>query len=61
MIYSSENAVLSSSRRVLIIDELQEVSQRHLDRLEMFANKAEHLMTSEDSTSMWQFEIIRIP
>ena len=62
--YSSENAVLSSSKNeVLIIDELQEVSQRHLGRLEMFANKAEHLiMASRAPLPITDgFEIIEIP
>ena len=36
--FSSESAVLNSSKKeVLILDELQEVSQRHLGRLEEFA------------------------
>ncbi len=62
--YSSENAVLKSSKNeVLIIDELQEVSQRHLGRLEMFANKAEHLiMASRAPLPIVEgFEIIEVP
>ena len=62
--YISENAVLSSSKsEVLIIDELQEVSQRHLGRLEMFASKAEHLiMASRAPLPIADgFEIIEIP
>ena len=48
--FSSENAVLSSSKKeVLILDELQEVSQRHLARLEEFATKSTHLVMASRS------------
>ena len=62
--YSSENAVLNSSKNeVLILDELQEVSLRHLGRLEMFANKASHLiMASRAPLPITDgFEIIEVP
>ena len=42
---SSETAVLNSTKNeVLIIDELQEISLRHLGRLEIFVGKAEHVI-----------------
>jgi len=62
--YTSENAVLSSSKNeVLILDELQEVNQRHLGRLEMFANKSQHLiMASRAPLPITEgFEIIEVP
>ena len=62
--YSSEAAVLNSSKNeVLILDELQEVSLRHLGRLEMFANKASHLiMASRAPLPITDgFEIIEVP
>jgi DNA-binding MarR family transcriptional regulator len=43
--FTSESAVLNSTKNeVLILDEIQEVSQRHLGRLELFASKSEHLV-----------------
>ena len=43
--YTSESAVLNSTKNeVLILDEVQEVSLRHLGRLEMFASKSENLI-----------------
>ena len=62
--FSSENAVLKSSKNeVLIIDELQEVSLRHLGRLEMFADKVECLiMASRAPLPIVEgFEIIEVP
>ena len=62
--FSSENAVLSSSKKeVLILDELQEVSQRHLARLEEFATKSTHLVMASRAPLPISdgFEIIEIP
>ena len=62
--FSSEKAVLNSTKNeVLIIDEIQEVSQRHLGRLEIFASKAEHLiMASRAPLPINEgFEIIEVP
>ena len=62
--FSSENAVLKSSKNeVLIIDELQEVSLRHLGRLEMFSDKVECLiMASRAPLPIVEgFEIIEVP
>ena len=50
--FSSESAVLNSAKKeVLILDELQEVSQRHLGRLEEFASKSTHLIMASRAPS----------
>ncbi|MAH91252.1 MAG: hypothetical protein CMA11_05730 [Euryarchaeota archaeon] len=62
--FSSENAVLNATKNeVLILDELQEISQRHLGRMEMFASKAEHLIMASRAPLPINdgFEIIEIP
>lgn len=62
--FSSENAVLNSAKKeVLILDELQEVSQRHLGRLEEFAVKSTHLiMASRAPIPISEgFEIVEVP
>ena len=62
--FSSESAVLNSSKKdVLILDELQEVSQRHLGRLEEFASKSTHLiMASRAPIPISEgFEIVEVP
>ena len=62
--FSSESAVLDSSKKeVLILDELQEVSQRHLGRLEVFASKSTHLiMASRAPLPISEgFEIVEVP
>ena len=62
--FSSESAVLNSSKReVLILDELQEVSQRHLGRLEEFASKSTHfIMASRAPIPISEgFEIVEVP
>ena len=43
--FTSESAALNSTKNeVLILDEVQQVSQRHLGRLEVFASKSEYLI-----------------
>ena len=62
--FSSENAVLNATKNeVLILDELQEISQRHLGRMEIFASKAEHLIMASRAPLPINdgFEIIEIP
>ena len=62
--FSSESAVLNSSKKeVLILDELQEISLRHLGRLEEFATKSTHLiMASRAPIPISEgFEIIEVP
>ena len=62
--FSSESAVLNLSKKeVLILDELQEVSQRHLGRLEEFASKSTHLiMASRAPIPISEgFEIVEVP
>ena len=62
--FSSESAVLNSSKKeVLILDELQEVNQRHLGRLEEFASKSTHLiMASRAPIPISEgFEIVEVP
>ena len=62
--FSSETAVLNSTKNeVLIIDELQEISLRHLGRLEIFVSKAEHvIMASRAPLPISEgFEIIDVP
>lgn len=62
--FSSETAVLNSTKNeVLIIDELQEISLRHLGRLEIFVGKAEHvIMASRAPLPISEgFEIIDVP
>lgn len=62
--FSSESAVLNSSKKeVLILDELQEVSQRHLGRLEEFASKSTRLiMASRAPIPISEgFEIVEVP
>ena len=62
--FSSETAVLNSTKNeVLIIDELQEISLRHLGRLELFVGKAEHvIMASRAPLPISEgFEIIDVP
>tara|TARA_B100000282_G_scaffold296813_1_gene280222 strand:- start:44 stop:2086 length:2043 start_codon:yes stop_codon:yes gene_type:complete len=62
--FSSESAVLNFSKKeVLILDELQEVSQRHLGRIEEFAGKSTHLiMASRAPIPISEgFEIIEVP
>jgi hypothetical protein len=62
--YTSESAVLNSTKNeVLILDELQEVSLRHVGRLEMFAQKSGNLiMASRAPLPISEgFEIIEIP
>ena len=62
--FSSETAVLNSTKNeVLIIDELQEISLRHLGRLELFASKSEHMiMASRAPLPISEgFEIFDVP
>ena len=62
--FSSESAVLNSSKKeVLILDELQEVSQRHLGRLEEFANKSTHFIIASRAPIPISegFEIVEVP
>ena len=62
--FSSETAVLNSTKNeVLIIDELQEISLRHLGRLEIFVGKADHvIMASRAPLPISEgFEIIDVP
>ena len=62
--FTSERAVLNASKNeVLILDELQEVSQRHLGRLEEFATKSEYLiMASRAPLPISEgFDIIEVP
>lgn len=62
--FSSESAVLNSAKKeVLILDELQEVSQRHLGRLEEFASKSTHLIMASRAPIVISegFEIIEVP
>ncbi|MBA4694510.1 MAG: ATP-binding protein [Candidatus Poseidoniales archaeon] len=62
--FSSENAVLNETKNeVLILDELQEISQRHLGRLEIFASKVQHLvMASRAPLPISEgFEVVEIP
>ena len=62
--YSSESAALQSTKNeVLILDELQEVSLRHIGRLESFAQKSENLiMASRGPIPISDgFEIADIP
>ena len=62
--FTSESAVLNSSKKeVLILDELQEVSQRHLGRLEEFACKSTHIiMASRAPIPISEgFEIVEVP
>ena len=62
--FSSENAVLNSTKKeVLILDELQEVSQRHLGRIEEFARKSTHLIMASRAPIPISdtFEIIEVP
>ena len=62
--YSSESAALQSTKNeVLILDELQEVSLRHIGRLESFAQKSENLiMASRGPIPISEgFEIADIP
>ena len=61
---SSENAVLNATKNeVLILDELQEVSLRHLGRIESFAQKTENLiMASRAPLPIDEgFRIVEIP
>ena len=62
--FSNETAALNSTKNdVLIIDELQEISLRHLGRLELFASKAEHMiMASRAPLPISEgFEIFDVP
>ncbi len=62
--YTSENAVLQSAKNdVLIIDELQEISQRHLARVEMFANKSRRMIIASRAPLPIKdgFDIIEVP
>ena len=62
--YSSESAALQSTKNeILILDELQEVSQRHIGRLADFAQKSENLiMASRGPLPISEgFEIADIP
>ncbi len=62
--FTSESAVLNSTKNdVLILDELQEVSLRHLGRLEMFAQNSENLiMASRAPLPLTEgFVIMEIP
>ena len=62
--FSSETAALNSTKNeVLIIDELQEISLRHLGRLEIFVGKAEHIiMASRAPLPISEgFEIVDVP
>ena len=62
--FTSEQAVLNSSKNeVLILDELQEVSQRHLGRLEIFASKSKRIIMASRAPLPISdgFEIIEVP
>ena len=62
--YTSEEAVINSSKNeVLILDELQEVSPRHLARLEIFASKAHHLVMASRAPLPFSdgFTVVEIP
>ncbi len=62
--YTSEEAVINSSKNeVLILDELQEVSPRHLARLEIFASKAHHLVMASRAPLHFSdgFTVVEIP
>ena len=62
--FSNETAALNSTKNdVLIIDELQEISLRHLGRLELFASKSEHMiMASRAPLPISEgFEIFDVP
>ena len=62
--YTSESAVLNSTKNeILILDEVQEVSLRHVGRLEKFAQKSVNLiMASRAPLPISEgFEIIEIP
>ncbi len=62
--YSSEKAVLNLTKNeVLILDELQEVSLRHLDRIELFAQKSANLiMASRAPLPITEgFKIVEVP
>ena len=62
--YTSEKAVINSSKNeVLILDELQEVSPRHLARLEIFASKAHHLVMASRAPLHFSdgFTVVEIP
>ena len=62
--FSSENAVLNASKKeVLILDELQEVSQRHIGRVEEFANKSARLIMASRAPIPISdgFEVIEVP
>lgn len=62
--FSSESAVLDLAKKeVLILDELQEISQRHLGRLEEFVSKSTHLlMASRAPIPISEgFEIVEVP
>ena len=64
LVYTSESAVLNSTKNeILILDEVQEVSLRHVGRLEQFAQKSENLiMASRAPLPITEgFEIIEIP
>lgn len=62
--FTSESAALNSSKGdVLILDELQELSQRHSGRIEEFAGKAERLIIASRAPLPFQegFEILEVP
>ena len=62
--FSSENAVLNASKKeVLILDELQEISQRHIGRVEEFASKSTHLIMASRAPLPISdgFEVIEVP
>ena len=62
--YSSEKAVLNSTKNeVLILDELQEVSLRHLGRIKLFAQKsANMIMASRAPLPITEgFKIVEVP
>ena len=62
--FTSESAVLNSTKNeILIVDELQEISQRHLGRFEIFANKAENLILASRAPLPISegFEICEVP
>lgn len=62
--YTSESAALNATKgEVLILDELQELSQRHSGRIEEFAGKAERLIIASRAPLPFQegFEVLEVP
>lgn len=62
--FTSESAALNSSKGdVLILDELQELNQRHSGRIEEFVGKAERLIIASRAPLPFQegFEVLEVP